>query len=332
MDKVAFRVHRGVSDGRETRKTARPEVGRDGGTMVGGHSVSISGWPPRADQEGLAGVHPARRRGVRAAAPSLPARRHVRTEEGGAELRRVRYRSLVAGLSGVGGQPPEYGAREGDPSSRAPEAGDWESAAGQGARGDRVTALRGAAEGGYLDAVPPLPKVKVPESRWDFLTPEESAQVLSVTKDPDNLVLLLFALHTGARAGEQIAIEWGDVDWRSRKVIFRRSSTRGLVGPTKSGRERKVPMTGALERALKSMRHLRSQLVFCDGGGKPLKLDCLHERLWTSLRRAGLRRIRWHDLRHTFASQLMMAGVPIRQVQDWLGHSTITMTMRYAHL
>jgi integrase len=192
--------------------------------------------------------------------------------------------------------------------------------------------LASAVDWGYLLAVPPLPRVKVPESRWDFLTPEESAQVLSVTKDPDNSVLLLFALHTGARAGEQIAIEWGDVDWRSRKIIFRRSSTRGLVGPTKSGRERKVPMTGALERALKSTRHLRSQLVFCDGDGTPLKLDFLHERLWTSLRRAGLRRIRWHDLRHTFASQLMMAGVPIRQVQDWMGHSTITMTMRYAHL
>jgi hypothetical protein len=47
---------------------------------------------------------------------------------------------------------------------------------------------------------------------------------------------------------------------------------------------------------------------------------------------AGLRRMRWHDLRHTFASQLMMASVPVRQVQDWMGHSTITMTMRYAHL
>ena len=76
----------------------------------------------------------------------------------------------------------------------------------------------------------------------------------------------------GRARGEQIAIERGDVDWRSRKVIFRRSSTRGVVGPTKSGRERKVPMTGALERALKSMRHLRSQLVFCDEEGKPHKL------------------------------------------------------------
>jgi site-specific recombinase XerD len=45
-----------------------------------------------------------------------------------------------------------------------------------------------------------------------------------------------------------------------------------------------------------------------------------------------LRVIRWHDLRHSFASQLVLAGIPIRQVQDWLGHASITMTLRYSHL
>jgi site-specific recombinase XerD len=65
---------------------------------------------------------------------------------------------------------------------------------------------------------------------------------------------------------------------------------------------------------------------------KPLSLWQLHERLWSSCRRAGLRRIRWHDCRHSFASQLVMASTPLRQVQEWLGHSTIMMTMRYSHL
>jgi len=51
-----------------------------------------------------------------------------------------------------------------------------------------------------------------------------------------------------------------------------------------------------------------------------------------SSRPRQLRGIRWHELRHSFASQLVIAGVPVRQVQEWLGHSTITMTLRYSHL
>jgi len=91
-------------------------------------------------------------------------------------------------------------------------------------------------------------------------------------------------------------------------------------------------MTAALERALRQIKHLRGERVFCNMDGTPLTLDQLHERLWGAQRRAGLRRIRWHDLRHTFASQAAMAGVPLPQIQQWLGHSTVTMTMRYAHL
>jgi integrase len=117
-----------------------------------------------------------------------------------------------------------------------------------------------------------------------------------------------------------------------RLVVFRRSSTNGIVGPTKSGKERKVPLTTALEAALRSIRHVRGPRVFCNPDGKPLTLWQLHERLWGSCRRAGLRRIPWHDCRHSFASQLVMAGTPLRQVQDWLGHSTMMMTMRYSHL
>ena len=169
-------------------------------------------------------------------------------------------------------------------------------------------------------------------SAWDFFSRDEVTKLVAVTRDPEERALLSFALDTGARAGEQLALEWGDIDWHNNLVVFRRSSTRGEVGPTKSGRERKVPMTERLVEALRRVKHLRGKLVFCRVDGKPLTLWQLHERLWGACRRAGLREIRWHDLRHTFASQLISAGVPLRQVQDWLGHSTITMTMRYSHL
>jgi len=77
---------------------------------------------------------------------------------------------------------------------------------------------------------------------------------------------------------------------------------------------------------------MRSKLVFCKGDGRPLSLWQLHERLQMVCRLAGLRKVRWRDLRHSFASQLATEGVPLRQVQAWLGHSTIHMTMRYSHL
>ena len=192
--------------------------------------------------------------------------------------------------------------------------------------------LASAVEWGLLTAVPPLPKVKVPEPPFDFFTQEESDLLVSKARTDDERALLLLAVHTGARAGEQIAFQWGDIDWHSRKVIFRRSSTRNIVGATKSGRERKVPLTGTLEKALKAVKHLRGPLVFCNQDGSPMSLWQLHERLWGTCRRAGLRIIKWHELRHSFASQLAMRGVPLRQIQEWMGHATITMTMRYSHL
>jgi len=192
--------------------------------------------------------------------------------------------------------------------------------------------LASAFEWELIDRIPFLPKVKVTDKGWDFLPQDEATKLVAAARDDEERALLLFALDTGARAGEQLAFEWGDIDWHNNLVVFRRSSTRGVVGPTKSGKERKVPMTERLGGALRRVKHLRGKLVFCRADGKPLTLWQLHERLWGACRRAGLREIRWHDLRHSFASQLVMANVPLRQVQDWLGHSTMAMTMRYSHL
>jgi integrase len=91
----------------------------------------------------------------------------------------------------------------------------------------------------------------IPESSWDFFTWEETERLLAACRDEEERALLMFAVHTGARAGEQLALAWGNLDWHNHLVVFRRSSTRGIVGPTKSGRERKVPLTGKLEAALR---------------------------------------------------------------------------------
>jgi integrase len=123
--------------------------------------------------------------------------------------------------------------------------------------------------------------------------------------------------HTGARAGEQLALEWGDLDFANGFVSFRRSRTDGIVrDSTKSGKPRKVPLTASLIAALKAIRHLKGPIVFCREDGKPYSLWQLHERLWGACRRAELRKIRWHDTRHSFASQLVILGTPLRQVQE----------------
>jgi hypothetical protein len=101
-----------------------------------------------------------------------------------------------------------------------------------------------------------------------------------------------------------------------RRILVSAFEWDGIVGPTKSGRERKVPITESLLAALKSIRHARGPRVFCKPDGSMVKIGHLHEKLWGACRRAGLRRIRWHDLRHSFASQLVIAGAPLRQVQD----------------
>jgi integrase len=108
---------------------------------------------------------------------------------------------------------------------------------------------------------------------------------------------------------------------------------------TKSGRVRTVLLTDPLRDALRDLlahRAIRSldgdELVFAGPKGKPLALHDLHRTMRRAARRAGLRLIRWHDLRHSYASILTASGCPIRQVQTWLGHSTLAMTMRYSHL
>jgi hypothetical protein len=111
-----------------------------------------------------------------------------------------------------------------------------------------------------------------------------------------------------------------------------RTPGEGSWSTPKSRKGRSVPLSEPLAAALKAARHLKGDLVFSQADGSPLTLWHLHGALIRASRKAGLRLLRWHDLRHSFASNLVSGGTPLRQVQEWLGHSTIVMTMRYAHL
>jgi integrase len=117
-----------------------------------------------------------------------------------------------------------------------------------------------------------------------------------------------------------------------REARVSRAVAGDVVGTPKSGRAREVPLSPETVKALKQHRHLRGELVFCTDAGRMFRKNETKHPLWRACKRAGLRLIGWHALRHTFASHLTMRGVPLKAIQELLGHATIEMTMRYSHL
>jgi integrase len=186
---------------------------------------------------------------------------------------------------------------------------------------------------GYLEHLPDLPEVVVPEAAFDWYEPHEASQLVDAARDAWEGALLLFPLHTGMRLGEQRAIRWTDVDFERARVYIRRSAPSGFqtIKAPKNNRQRWVDLTPELAAALRAIRH-RAELVFCDEDGSLLRPGRFQEVLWVAQKRAGLRRIKWHDLRHSYASILASGGMPLFLIRGLLGHSSIAMTERYAHL
>jgi integrase len=191
--------------------------------------------------------------------------------------------------------------------------------------------LRCAEEWGELQQVPKMKLLKVPPQRFDYLSWEDSEKLLGVIDDPMWYALVLLALRTGLRVGELIGLEWSDIDFDRQLLNLRKSIVQGIVSSPKNNRERHVPLTNQACRALRRIRK-SDGFIFCDSKGKPLSYSRLEHKLKRFCTTAGLRTISWHKLRHTFASHLVASGVSLKAIQELLGHSTITMTLRYAHL
>jgi integrase len=133
---------------------------------------------------------------------------------------------------------------------------------------------------------------------------------------------VLVALHTGLRRGEQFSLTWQDIDFRL--GVLR-------VLHTKNGERREIPISRTLQDTLERLpRRLGSDHVFPGRTGRGMAN--IRGRFYRALREAGIEGFRWHDLRHTFASHLVMAGANITSVKELMGHKTIAMTLRYAHL
>lgn len=165
-----------------------------------------------------------------------------------------------------------------------------------------------------------------PQGRLRFLSGGEIARLQEIMS-PEDWPIVQFALETGLRQSEQFKARWEWVDME-----------RGIltIPHSKSGRTRHIPLSeGALSILKASRSWIDSPYLFPSPvtPNQPRNGDDFARRIFgEALKRGKIEGVTWHTLRHTFASRLVMAGVDIRTVQELMGHSTITMTMRYAHL
>jgi len=135
--------------------------------------------------------------------------------------------------------------------------------------------------------------------------------------------------------GELIALRWSDVNFDSESLHVYSSYSVGTLTAPKSGLARAVPLAEQVAETLKALRAsrpgaTRDDLVFAGERGEYLDNSALRRRYKDALKRAGIRPLRFHDLRHTFGS-IAINQATIVQVQAWMGHSDVDTTMKYMH-
>ncbi len=175
-----------------------------------------------------------------------------------------------------------------------------------------------------------------------FLTTVEVDALVSAAVEGDHQaldrVLYLTAAMTGLRQGELIALRWQDVDWDAQRVRVRRNHVLGEFDTPKSRRStRSVPMSRRVTRELDQWQKTTrwadpADLVFAEPtSGEVLRRGALMRRYRRVLKAAKLEPThRFHDLRHTFGTAMAAAGVPMRTLQEWMGHRDMATTQRYA--
>lgn len=191
--------------------------------------------------------------------------------------------------------------------------------------------LRTAEEWGEIERVPKLRHLKVPPQKFDFLSVDESERLIRAAPSARWKLMITVALRTGLRLGELLALDWSDISLETCIITVRRSAFGSQIVSPKSNRIRYVPLAPEVQRALQQIQRPNG-LVFSRQPAIPVNEKVPRRAIIRTCEQAGLRRIGWHVLRHTFASQLVIAGVNMKAVQELLGHSDIRVTMRYAHL
>jgi integrase len=187
-----------------------------------------------------------------------------------------------------------------------------------------VLRLAASEDCGYLEKAPRVRLEKEPQGRLRFLSGDEATRLLDeCRKAAEHPVLprrsaylypvVVIALNTGMRRGEILGLEWDCIDF-SRGVL--------QLEQTKNGTRREIPMNQAVYDVLSALPRSGSRLF----------RGTVRGAFESALERASIKNFHFHDLRHTFASWLTMNGRPLKEVQELLGHKSITQTERYSHL
>jgi len=165
-------------------------------------------------------------------------------------------------------------------------------------------------------------KLQEHNARLRYLSAEE-CQTLAAACDPHLHPVIVTAINTGMRREEILSLEWEKhIDLKHGFILLDR---------TKNGDRREIPINRTLRETLQALsRRIDTPYVFTDREGNRFK--SLHHSFASACRRAGIKDFRFHDLRHTFASRLVMSGADIAAVRELLGHKSLQMTLRYAHL
>lgn len=170
-------------------------------------------------------------------------------------------------------------------------------------------------------------KMKEPRGRVRFLSEEERIRLLQECKDsylPALYPIVILAISTGMRQGEILKLRWSDIDFDRRQLV---------IHETKNNERRVVPVVSEAHRVLKEygkVRQINSEHVFPAGARSGVQ--AIRKAWEAALAKAEIADFRFHDLRHSAASYLAMNGATLAELADVLGHKTLQMVKRYAHL
>src|SRR4051812_44806731 len=169
----------------------------------------------------------------------------------------------------------------------------------------------------------------------EVFSPEEVWALVRAAESEQDGAIFLTAAFTGLRRGELVALRWRDVDFTASRLRVTGSYAGGRLTTPKSGKVRSVPMAPDVAQALARLAERErwtgdDDLVFPGVVGGYLDASALSRRYKAALKRASLRPLRFHDLRHTFGTR-MIAKADIRRVQEWMGHADVATTMKYLH-